>query len=379
MKRVAILGSTGSVGRQVLDIIRLFPTKYDVVALAAYGCNQQLLGEQVQEFSPSMVVVYDSEKALQFQAEAQDISVYSGKEGLIYVSEHDEIDLVIVASSGIASLPAVLAAIKSGKNIAIANKEILVIAGEMVCSLAKQYGVTLFPLDSEHNAIYQCLEGRDPNHIKKLVLTASGGAFWNKTDAELQQVSISEVLTHTVWKMGKKITVDSSTLMNKALEIIEAYWLFGLEKVDIQAVIHPQCIVHGMVELIDGTILSLMNPPSMLFPIQYALTFPNRDSAPQPSLDFSNPYHLDFFPINEERFPSITLAYEVLKNKGSAGCFFNAINEVLVERFLHGEIRWNDILIKLPRLMSNYRAYACHSLEDILFVDQEARALAREA
>lgn len=379
MKRVAILGSTGSVGQQVLNIIQLFPEKYDVIALAVHGRNEQEILKQIQKFTPSMVAVYDQEKKSSIQKQVNNIKVVSGKEGLIHIATHSDIDLLIVASSGIASLPAVLAAIRTGKNIAIANKEILVVAGEFVCSLAKQHNVAIFPLDSEHNAIYQCLEGRDSKHIRQLVLTASGGNFWNKTLKELEQVSINDVLNHSVWKMGKKITVDSSTLMNKALELIEAYWLFDVENADLQAVIHPQCIVHGMVEFIDGTVLALMNPPSMLFPIQYALTCPEREMAPCPGLNFSSSYHLDFFPIDEERFPSIRLAKEVLKTKGSSGCFFNAINEVLVERFLLGEIRWMDILDKIQCLMNDHRAYTCHSLEDVLFVDQEARALAQKA
>lgn len=379
MKRVAVLGSTGSVGKQVLDILRRFPDQYRVTALASYGHSERIFREQIQEFAPSYVVLYDQKKAHEFLEALPNIQLYSGAEGLVHIATHHDVDVVVAVASGIASLPAIIEAIKAKKQIIIANKEILVVAGELVSSLATQHGVTLFPVDSEHNALYQCLEGGDPSYVSRLILTASGGPLWNKSDEELRNVTVQEVLNHSVWNMGKKITVDSSTLMNKALEIIEAYWLFGITHADIQAVIHPQCIVHGMVEFIDGTVLSLMNPPSMLFPIQYAFTSPQRSSAPQLGLDFSSPWHLDFFPINEQRFPSIVMAQEVLRTKGSMSCFFNAVNDVLVERFLNGEIPWCDILGKIQHLMSEHRAYPCHSLDDILLVDQEARALARKA
>lgn len=379
MKRVAVFGSTGSVGKQVLEIIRKLPFQYRVVALASYGRSEALFKKQIQEFSPTLAVIYDQNKAQQLLPVTSNVQLYAGSEGLEFMATHDDVDVVVAAASGVESLPAVLAAIKARKQILIANKEILVMAGELISSLAAQYGVSLFPLDSEHNALYQCLEGRDPKDVSKLILTASGGPFWNKSDEELRSVTIQDVLKHPVWNMGRKISVDSATLMNKALEIIEAYWLFGIEHAEISAVIHPQCIVHGIVEFIDGTMVSVMNPPSMLFPIQYALTSPQRCSAPKRGIDLSSSLHLDFFAISEERFPSIVMAKEVLRMKGSSGCFFNAVNDVLVERFLNGDIQWHDILAKVQYLMNQYHSHPYYSLDDILLVDQEARAIARKA
>ncbi|MEF9519932.1 1-deoxy-D-xylulose-5-phosphate reductoisomerase [Chlamydia crocodili] len=378
MKHLAIFGSTGSVGQQTLKIIRSLPHLFNVVALASYGNNKDLFFEQIREFSPSIVSVYDEPIYFEIRKEFPSIKVFLREEGLLAAATAVEIDTVVAASSGVVALPAIIEAMKLGKTLALANKEVLVSAGEIIKGIAKQYQTTILPIDSEHNALYQCLEGRNASEVKKLMLTASGGPLLYKSREELNRVTIEDVLKHPIWNMGAKITVDSSTLINKGLEIIEAYWLFGLENAEIDAVIHPQSLIHGMVEFQDGTVLSVMNPPSMLFPIQHVLTTPKRCPAPHKGIDFSVKQTLEFLPIDEDRFPSIGLARWVLKEKGSSGPFFNAANEVLVQRFLTEEIAWCDILNKLTRLMENYRVSSCNSLDDVFAVDKEARALAQE-
>ncbi len=378
MKHLAIFGSTGSVGQQALAIIRSLPHFFNVVALASYGNKRDLFFEQIREFSPSIVSVYDEQLYFEIRKEFPKVQVFLGEEGLLAAATANEIDTIVAASSGIVALPAIVAAMKLGKTLALANKEVLVSAGEIINKFAKQYQTRILPIDSEHNALYQCLEGRDTSEVRKLFLTASGGPLLYKSKEELTRVTIQDVLKHPIWNMGAKITVDSSTLVNKGLEIIEAYWLFGLEHAEIDAVIHPQSLIHGMVEFEDGTVLSVMNPPSMLFPIQHVLTTPKRCPAPHKGMDFSIKHTLEFFPIDEERFPSIALARQVLKDKGSLGPFFNAANEILVQRFLKKEIAWCDILDKLTRLMKNHRVSSCTSLDDVFSVDKEARALAQE-
>lgn len=378
MKHLALIGSTGSIGRQVLQVVRSIPDTFIIETLAAYGRNQEALISQIREFNPRVVAVREETTYKELRKLFPHIEILLGEEGLVSVATEPSVTMTIVASSGIDALPAVIAAIRQKKTIALANKESLVAAGELVTTLARENGVQILPIDSEHNTLFQCLEGRDSSTIKKLLLTASGGPLRNKSKEELQKVSLQEVLRHPVWNMGPKITVDSSTLVNKGLEIIEAFWLFGLEAVEIEAVIHPQSLVHGMVEFCDGTILSVMNPPSMLFPIQHVLTFPERSPAIGPGFDFLSNRTLEFFPIDEDRFPSVHLAKRVLLEKGSMGCFFNGANEALVHRFLAGEISWHQIVPKLQALVDQHRVQSCLSLEEILSVDAEARARAQE-
>ncbi|WP_100934705.1 1-deoxy-D-xylulose-5-phosphate reductoisomerase [Candidatus Chlamydia corallus] len=378
MKHLAVLGSTGSIGRQTLEIVRRYPLKFKIISIASYGNNAELFFEQIEEFSPLAAAVYNKEVYKEACQRFPHIQFFLGQEGLTELCIMDAVTTVVAASSGIEALPAILESMKKGKTLALANKEILVCAGELISKTAKQYSVEVLPIDSEHNALYQCLEGRAVEGIKRLILTASGGPLLNKSLEELSRVTKEDVLRHPIWNMGPKVTVDSSTLVNKGLEIIEAYWLFGLNNVEILAIIHPQSLIHGMVEFADGSVISIMNPPDMLFPIQYALTAPERLPSPREGIDFSKKQTLEFFPVDEERFPSIRLAREVLEKEGSSGSFFNAANEVLVRRFLSEEISWCDILQKLTTLMECHKVYACHSLEDILEVDGEARALAQE-
>ncbi|WP_201457139.1 1-deoxy-D-xylulose-5-phosphate reductoisomerase [Chlamydia sp. 17-3921] len=378
MKYLAILGSTGSIGRQTLDIVRRFPSQFKIISLASYGNNLELLFQQIKEFSPKIVSIYNEEAYKLIKENFPHIEVFLGLEGLIAATTADCVSHLVAASSGIVALPAVIESIKKKKTLLLANKEILVCAGELISSLIKQYDVKIFPIDSEHNALFQCLESRDPKGVKKLILTASGGPFFGRPLEELTKVTIQDVLRHPVWSMGNKVTVDSSTFVNKALELIEAYWLFGFKDSEIDAVVHPQSLIHGMVEFHDGSILSVMNPPSMLFPIQYALTAPQRFPAPQKGVDFSKKQVLEFHPIDELFFPSIRFARQVLREKGSAGTFFNAANEILVNKFLSKKIAWYEILQKLDALMERHRVCDCSTLDSILAIDKEARALAQE-
>ncbi|AAP98283.1 hypothetical protein CpB0352 [Chlamydia pneumoniae TW-183] len=378
MKHLAVLGSTGSIGRQTLEIVRRYPSEFKIISMASYGNNLRLFFQQLEEFAPLAAAVYNEEVYNEACQRFPHMQFFLGQEGLTQLCIMDTVTTVVAASSGIEALPAILESMKKGKALALANKEILVCAGELVSKTAKENGIKVLPIDSEHNALYQCLEGRTIEGIKKLILTASGGPLLNKSLEELSCVTKQDVLNHPIWNMGSKVTVDSSTLVNKGLEIIEAYWLFGLENIEILAVIHPQSLIHGMVEFLDGSVISIMNPPDMLFPIQYALTAPERFASPRDGMDFSKKQTLEFFPVDEERFPSIRLAQQVLEKQGSSGSFFNAANEVLVRRFLCEEISWCDILRKLTTLMECHKVYACHSLEDILEVDGEARALAQE-
>jgi len=377
LKYLAVLGSTGSIGKQTLDIVRRFPEKFKIVALASYGNTPEIFFQQLEEFSPKIASVYDQEVYALAKQKFPHVEMHLGEEGLTAVATEESVDYVVAASSGICALPAIIEAIKQKKTLGLANKEVLVCAGELISNLAKQYDTKILPIDSEHNALFQCLESRDPQSVKRLILTASGGPFFGKSRDELMKVTIQDVLQHPIWCMGKKVTVDSSTFVNKALELIEASWLFGFKDSEIDAVVHPQSLIHGMVEFHDGSVISIMNPPSMLFPIQYALSVPDRLPAPQEGIDFAKKHVLEFYPVDEETFPSIRMARRVLREKGSLGSFFNAANEVLVHRFLSKQIFWHEILQKLEVLMDAHRVYDCSTLESILATDEEARALAQ--
>lgn len=378
LKNLTVFGSTGSIGQQTLRVVKSLPGEFRICALASFGRNLDLFSEQIRAFSPEVVSVYEPTSYQKLRKLFPNLRVLCGEEGLIEIATLPQVDMVVAASSGIAALPAILATIRGRKILALANKEILVAAGEIVNKLVKETGATILPIDSEHNALFQCLEGKQPHEVKKMLLTASGGPLLHKSKEELKRVSVAEVLRHPIWNMGAKISVDSSTLINKGLEMIEAYWLFGGDETEIDAVIHPQGIVHGMVEMLDGITLAVMNPPSMLFPIQHVLTYPKRCKSLGLGIDFAMQQRLDFSPIDVDRFPSICMAKSVLEAKGSAGSFFNAANEVLVHRFLDGKISWCAILTKLEKVMEKHRPYACDTLEELLIVDQEARALAQE-
>ena len=314
MKRIAILGSTGSIGRSALAVVDAHPDRLQVVGLAA-GENADLLGAQMVRYRPRVAAMASGaalDRLRQIGSTAG-IELGAGRDGLIAVASHPDVDLVLCASSGTEGLEAVLAAIAHRKTIALANKEVLVMAGGIVTEAARRHGVAILPVDSEHNAIHQCLHGRDRSEVKRLVLTASGGPFRGRSSSELLSVTAEDALKHPTWRMGRKITIDSATLMNKGLEVIEAHWLFGVRADQIEVVVHPQSVVHSMVELIDGSIIAQLGVTDMRLPIQYAFSYPGRWAAPLPPLDLVRAGRLDFDPPDTGAFPCLGLAYRALE------------------------------------------------------------------
>ena len=360
MKRVAILGSTGSIGRSALAVVDAHPDRLKVVSLAA-GDNATLLAEQVSRYRPDVVAMASGAGVdrLRGLCGAGAPRMTTGTEGLVAVATHPEADIVICASAGTAGLEAVLAAIEAWKTIALANKEVLVMAGQLVTEAAQRRGVAILPVDSEHNAIHQCLHGRAATEVRRLILTASGGPFRDYDAAALERVDPDAALRHPTWQMGRKITVDSATLMNKGLEVIEARWLFGVGADRIDVVIHPQSIVHSMVELIDGSVLAQLGVTDMRLPIQYACSYPERWSGSLPSLDLTRAGRLDFLPPPDDRFPCLGLAYRALRAGGTMPVALNAANEVAVEAFLDRKLGFMDI----PRVIE--RTLDAHTPEDV--------------
>jgi 1-deoxy-D-xylulose-5-phosphate reductoisomerase len=343
-KRIAILGSTGSIGTQALEVIREQAEHFEVEVLSA-NSNAGLLISQAIEFRPNAVVI-GAEHLYQKVAtslEPYNIKVYAGEEALCQIIEMETIDMVLVALVGYAGLRPTLSAIKAGRQIAIANKETFVVAGELVTRLAKQKGVNLFPVDSEHSAIFQCLAGEYHNKVEKIYLTASGGPFLGKDSEFLKKATKTEALKHPNWNMGCKITIDSATLMNKGLEVIEAKWLFGLSADQIDVIVHPQSVIHSMVQFEDGSIKAQMGLADMKLPIQYALSYPNRLKSPSPRFNFADYPELTFGKPDYENFRCLALAYEALKTGGNMPCILNAANEVAVNAFLKDKIGFADI------------------------------------
>jgi len=372
MKRIAILGSTGSIGTNTLNVARHLKDEVTVIAIAAHS-NIDLLEAQAKEFSPQIIGVFDHAKAAELQARLPHIAVIPGMEGLKAVATASDSNFVVAAMSGLVGLQPTLAAIESGKNIGLANKETLVAAGEFVMSRVAAKGVSLIPIDSEHSAIFQCLKDEPQKHVGRIILTCSGGPFLNYSKEDLLHVTLDDALSHPTWKMGAKITVDSSTLMNKGLEVIEAHWLFNLPKDKIDVVIHPQSIIHSIVEFIDGSMLAQMSEPSMVVPIQYAITYPERRPGFQKRFDFLKARTMQFIPPDMERFPCLQLAYDAIASGGSMPCFMNAVNEVLVSKFLAREISWSAIADSLRKLMLKHKVENIDSLEAILTIDTQAR------
>ncbi|MCB1107088.1 MAG: 1-deoxy-D-xylulose-5-phosphate reductoisomerase [Chlamydiia bacterium] len=373
MKRITILGSTGSIGKNTLEVARHLG--YQVVGLAAHS-NIDLLEKQAREFLPECVAVFNEEKGKELQKRLPEFRVVCGLEGLEEVATLPSADFLVSAIVGTQGLIPTLKGIKEGKSVGLANKEVLVAAGELIMEAAKKQNVSVLPIDSEHSAIFQCLQGECPSGIHKIILTASGGPFRDIDPEKLLSITPKEALNHPTWSMGKKITIDSSTLMNKGLEVIEAKILFDvpLEKIDV--VIHPQSLVHSFVEFVDGSLLSQMGVHDMKIPIQYALTYPTRKKGIAPCFDFQKYSKLEFFTPDWEKFPCLGLAFEAAKEGGTLPCFMNGANEVLVHRFLDGSIRWIDIGKKLETLMGAHRTRSQESLDALLDVDAEARSLA---
>ena len=373
MKNLAILGSTGSIGKNCLAVARhLGPDAVRITALAAKE-NIQLLEEQAREFHPQIVAVYDLEQAHKLQARIPEIPVIGGMDGLQAVATHEKANLVISAISGSIGLAPTIAAIKAKKNIGFANKEVLVAGGEIVMALVRIHGIELIPIDSELTAIFQCLKGENAKGVQRLLITASGGPFRNYTAAELQGITVDHALNHPNYRMGPKVTIDSSTLMNKGLEMIEAHWLFQIPIEKIEVVVHPQQIIHSMVEFIDNSMLAQMCEPDMLVPIQYAITYPKRYNGTLKPFDFAKNHSLQFSLPDMNKFRCLKLAYDAIRSGGSYPCYMNAVNEELVYSFLNRKIAWSDIANRLEDRMSKHSMMPICSFQDILDVDQMAR------
>ena len=378
MKNIAILGSTGSIGRSALAVVDAHPTRLRVVALAA-GDNAALLAEQAARYRPDTVAMATGEGLDRLRAAASGHLppvLARGAEGLVAVATHPSADLVICASAGTAGLEAVLAAIDAGKTIALANKEVLVMAGELVTEAARRSGVPILPVDSEHNAIHQCLHGRARSEIRRLILTASGGPFRDAPAEALEHVDPAAALCHPTWQMGRKITIDSATLMNKGLEVIEARWLFGVSADQIDVIIHPQSIVHSMVELVDGSVIAQLGVTDMRMPIQYACSYPDRWEAPLPALDLARAGRLDFHPPDHDRFPCLGLAWSALRTGGTMAVVLNAANEVAVQGFLDGKLGFTSIPRVIAQTMDAHDLEPVAALQVVRRVDAWARAYA---
>ena len=379
MKNLAIVGSTGSIGQSALAVVDAHPDRLRVAALAA-GDNATLLAEQVARYCPDIVgmATADGATRLQRACGAHPPRIVSGAEGLVAVATHSAVDIVLCASSGTAALEAVLAAIEHRKTIALANKEVLVMAGALVTAAAQRHGVQILPVDSEHNAIHQCLHGRDRREIKRLILTASGGPFRELSAESLDGVTAQAALQHPTWRMGRKITIDSATLMNKGLEVIEAHWLFGVSADQIDVVIHPQSIVHSLVELIDGSIIAQLGITDMRLPIQYACSYPERwEARSLPTLDLMGARRLEFHAPARDRFPCLDLAYRALRTGGTLPVVLNAANEVAVERFLDGNLGFTAIPRVIKETMDAHEVSAVTTLEVVRRVDRWSRECAR--
>ncbi len=378
MQHIAILGSTGSIGTQALDVIAANKDKFCVTALAAYH-NDKLLEEQIEFFKPEIAVLVDREAADRLSKRYSGTTlILTGEEGLLTIANHPVVDTVLTSLVGFAGLKPTLAAIEAGKNIALANKETLVAAGELVTTLAKEKGVKILPVDSEHSAIFQCLQGEKTDQISRIILTASGGPFRGFTKEALQIVTVDDCLRHPNWAMGKKITIDSATLANKGLEVIEARFLFDVDYSQIDVVVHPQSIIHSMVEFHDGSVMAQLGKADMRVPIQYALTYPDRVVANYPKLDFKTLSALTFSPPDTETFPALELAFKVGRMGGTMPCVFNAANEEAVFSFLRGEIRFLDIIAVVQKVIENHKNHIAPNLDDIYQADLWARTQAKD-
>ena len=371
MKKIAILGSTGSIGTQTLEVVRA-NKDIEVVGMAA-GNNISLLEEQIREFSPKSVAVWSEEKARELRVRISDlpVKVVAGMEGLIEIATIPKTEILVTAIVGMIGIRPTIAGIEAGKNIALANKETLVTAGHIIMPLAKKHGVSILPVDSEHSAIFQSLQGNEKNAIHKILLTASGGPFRNRKKEELEHIQVEDALKHPNWEMGRKITIDSSTLVNKGLEVIEAKWLFDVKMEQIEVVVQPQSIIHSMVEYVDGAVIAELGTPDMKLPIQYALYYPERRYLPGDRLDFKKLSQITFEEPDMETFYGLRLAYEAGRAGGSLPTVFNAANELAVSKFLNREIRYLEIPEIIGECMRNHKNIMNPSVEEILETEQE--------
>ena len=376
VKNIAILGSTGSIGTQALEVIDLLKDKFNIIALSA-GDNIELITKQIEKYSPKIVCVKSKEAAQVLQKTFKETKILFGDEGLLAIADTQEIELILVAVSGKIGLKPTIRAIKNKKHIALANKETLVMAGDLVMKLAKENNIQILPVDSEHSAIFQCLSNR--KEVKHLVITSSGGPFRNSTKEEMENANLDEALAHPRWKMGKKITVDSATLMNKGLEVIEAHHLFDISYEDIKVVVHPQSYIHSAVEYIDGSIIAQIGNPSMHIPIQYALTYPERTQGIETeSFDFIKAAKFEFYAPDNEKFPSLKLAIEAGKKGGTYPVCMNAANEEAVFAFLRKEIKFLEIYKITKRIFDEYKSIKNPTIEQILEEDEKIRTKTKE-
>ena len=384
MKALAILGSTGSIGRQTLQVVESLPERFRVVALAA-GTNLEELAGQIARHRPELVSVRDAGKAVELRellrrsaGDPNDsLDIQHGREGLISVATHPDAAVVVSAAVGVVGLEATYAAVRAGKQVALSNKEVLVAAGELVMAAAKAKGVELLPVDSEHNAIHQCLRAGRHSEVRRLILTASGGPFRRTPLAQMAQATPEQALAHPNWRMGKRITIDSATLVNKGFEVIEARWLFGMSSDRIDVVIHPQSTIHSMVEYVDGSILAQLGPTDMRMPIRYALTYPERERSNGVELDWNALRRLDFEKVPPRKFPCLRLARRALQEGGAQTCALNAADEVAVEAFLERRLPFSGIARVIERVLDLMPKVELGSIDDVLAADGEARRLAR--
>lgn len=378
MKRIAILGSTGSIGTQSLEVIEQNPDKFEVEVLTANN-NVELLIQQAKKFQPNAVVIANSDKYKLVSEALKDepIKIYAGSDAINQVVQMDTIDLVITAMVGYSGLIPTYHAVKAGKNIALANKETLVVAGELITKIARDKKVEILPVDSEHSAIFQCLVGEFMNPIEKIYLTCSGGPFRGKTKDELQNVTVDNALTHPNWEMGAKITIDSATLMNKGFEMIEAHWLFGLPSSKIDVIVHPESIIHSIVQFEDGSMKAQMGLPDMKLPIQYAIGFPERIKNNFPRFNFLDYQTLNFEPPNTKIFRNLALSFEALESGGNTPCVLNAANEVVVEAFLNKKMRFLQISDTIEKVMHKVNFIKKPSLEDLIQTNAETRRVTK--
>jgi len=386
VKKITILGSTGSIGVSTLDICRRHPDRYDVYALTANRDTQKLLS-QIQEFKPEIAVVADISAALALEKQVKALSlktrVVGGSDALSEVAAADEVDMVMAAIVGAAGLLPALAAVKAGKTLLLANKEALVLSGHLFIETARRCGARILPIDSEHNAIYQCLPVDFDNDlhrhgVKRILLTASGGPFLNTSAEALKQVTPAQAIAHPNWDMGKKISVDSATMMNKGLEVVEARWLFNLSPDDIDVVVHPQSVIHSMVEYADGSVLAQLGNPDMRTPIAHAMAWPERIASGVQSLDLFDIARLDFVKPDFQRFRCLQLAFDSLRDRYSAPAILNAANEISVDAFLNGQIAFTDIASINASVMDKLPAEDTDSIEHLLEIDVIARNMARQ-
>ena len=370
MKKIAILGSTGSIGTQTLEVVR--NNKDLMVTALSAGSNIQKLEEQIREFQPQYAVVFEEEKAKELRVKVADLAVQvlSGMDGLLTIATMEDVDILVTAIVGMIGIRPTIAAIESGKDIALANKETLVTAGHIIMKLAKEHGVQILPVDSEHSAIFQCLHGEEQREIDKLLITASGGPFRGRKREELQNVTVADALKHPNWAMGRKITIDSSTLANKGLEVMEAKWLFDVSFDQIEVVVQPQSVIHSMVQFVDGGIIAQLGTPDMKLPIQYALYYPSRRPLPGERLDFARLKTLTFEAPDTENFPGLSLAYEAGRIGGSMPTVFNAANERAVAKFLDEKINYLEIAEIIDTCMKEHTVITDPSVDKILEAEQ---------